>query len=651
MPHRVPTRSGTDMFPRLRRQSALALVLVVLAWVPASAATPASCPPSDHPVVTYVTLADDGEARSGQRAVLSGDGNCVEADDGPWPVAVSILHRDDEGRTVEGARIGRVTGSLRTEVRVRDMTARDHTIDVDGPTGRDVERVRLSVPMMVVVVVDYPPGWQVEGPAGPGVALRSHPGGVDVTYAGLLFDPVTAAERVLAVDATPGPGRPNVTIRVTPLNDEADLQVPDGLLDPASLAVLGAFTALAVEGTEELADGTEELADGTRELADGTDELADGTRELADGTDELADGTRELADGTREFADGLAELAEGFEEFADGIGELAAAMPDIADGAAGIADGVAGVVGFLSVLRDGGGDLAFGLSDTAALAGQADGVATALVDTLDDLEQTLRSFLEDEVGADLDDLDDPGDAAIIGLLDLLEQATSLSGQLEDLVEDLVQQTGALVFVLDGFLGDPQLAALAGGAAELANGLNEIADVLDELADAAEELAEATEEIADAGEELADGTEELADGTRELADATDELADGTEELADGTRELADGTEELAEGTAELPEALQEVVDVADRAGQRASRTRAITVLGAQLAAAQGDTTTLLASAGVRRDPISTPLLAAFGVAAAAAVAGTRRAGIRLLASIRSTSAGTTTSPTVDPGDRA
>lgn len=666
-PRRLERRRAIE---RRRARRRAAVVLVALTALVAAdapqfrAGLACEVPASDDAVIQRVELAPDGgvERIRDQRVDVEGrtcDDGAGDADE--LPVAVSVSHEADDRGSVEPAEFPRVEGAMTTRVRVRDTTAADRTVEVDGPLGVTEETRRIAVPQLVRIAISYPDGWDVAAPSGEGLTTRVSGRGVEVARTALLAAPFAAESVGLEVRATPGRGTPSVEVDATPVGGTERIVLPDELLDRDAAAVLGALVELAADGAGELADGAGQLADGTGELADGTRELAgntdpliDGSQGVADGSRELAGGARELAEGQRGLADGMAGIAEGADETAagarelsDGAAELEVGLAELADGAEPLAEGAAGVAAGARQLAD---ELeAAGTAGAALQAAVAD--ARAIEQGLRELARNLRELGDDARGAPIGALldlrdqlesEDPGDPAIAALdtsIALLRQAGEAPHALAVVADDLADGLGAALDAIAEV--GAGLEALTNGSEELAAGAEEVADGVEELAAAlgpiaagaaglAEGAAELTtalggladgaDELEDGGRELADGGTQLAGGLGDLAGGADELAAGTREfggavddLADGTEELADGTQELADGAGELPEALREAVGVADRSGQRAAATEAVLDAGHERARlAIGDAafaTTQLIHTG--DEPLPLGLLASLG----------------------------------------
>lgn len=543
---------------RLRVPTVAVLMLLV---TPASGSAAADCTvTADDLHALTVQMGPDGEFQAATRTSVDGP-TCVTTlvgESGPQlvrarsalaPVAVSILHRS-QGAVVESTLIDRSTGDVRTEIRVRDTTTADQIFTVDGPLGQERVTEALAIPMMVVTEIHYPSSWRISVPTRAGMSVSTDRSGTIVRAAGLLFPPITDSELVVGTDATAGRGTPTVTVHATPLADQRNLGIPDGLLSRDDLAVIASFTALAADGSDEIVDAAIEIADGTQELAEGTDELADGTAELADGT-------RELADGVRELAEAMDDITDAGDEIADALAEIADALEEVADGTAG-------------------------LDDAMQIAGP---LASGVADGVTDLGTTLRQLYEapPPAGAGLDLTTAPPEIhALLALVDAVidPNGTDTLGVAAHGLHQIVSQVAA-------------------NTPELATGLDQLADGTGELADGMQEFAEGLHE-------LADGITDLEEGTADLADGTAELADGTVDLADGTRELAEGLDEFVDGVAEFPDVLRDIVETADRAAQQRARTEAMLMAGAQRAHDATVISAELVAAGSSPIPIAVPV---------------------------------------------
>lgn len=544
----------------------VALVAVLLP-VPTSTSSVACGPVPDGAAIVHLgQLDDDGELRELRQRHLDDDGSTCEQDgEAELDVAVSILHRDDEGRSLEASELARQE-HIRTHVSVRDTTARDRELAVVGPTGTVTASRHIGVPQLVRVAVRYPTGWQVEAPSDEGVATTLDGDVVEVARSAMLFAPLLAEELVLEVPAVPGRGTPRITVEATPVGDRAAQNVPDGLLDRDTTAVLAALLELTADGARELTDGTWELADGTDELADGAGELAGGAAELGDGLAGFSDGVAGLSTGVDASASGARELAAGTDELAAGSRELAAGAAPLRQGADELAAGV-------GVLAD---ELAAASSDPGP-----DVDPQELITALQEIDAGLRQ-VRDDLQALLPPEPDPTAplTVAVGVL------TGLSDGLVEVAAGLEEALRGLAEVSEGLqaaaAGTQELAA---GAEELAAGIAEFQGALAGLADGAAGLAAGSQELAGGLGQLSGASDELTGGARELTDGAHELASGTDGLAEGTREVADGTRELAEGVSELPDALEEAIGTADRGGERAAVTAAVLDEGAALAQAR------------------------------------------------------------------
>jgi X-X-X-Leu-X-X-Gly heptad repeat protein len=665
-PPRRARRLGRGVERRRSRRgagqaTAVALIAAVLLTIPLPVRDAVACPPvgPDVAVTTVATLADDGEVTRLDRRLINADATtCLDEGDGDAAalgVAVAVLHEDASGRSLEATELTQQDGPVLTRVAVRDVTARERQIEVDGPRGRTMVSRLVGVPQVVRVAVRYPPGWQVTAAAEDGTAVTLSDSRTEVARTAVLFPPLLADELVLAVLARPAAGTPSVTVDASPLAGMEPFVLE--ALDPDVLAVVGALGELAAEGAAQLADGAGELAEGTRELAAGT-------RDLADGTIDLADGTRQLAGGAEELAGGARALSAGSGQLADGAGELAAGAADGAAGAQDLAGGSARVAGGVGELVAGASDLAAGATELAAGARSlADGLAVG-VEAVPDVDPaalvaqvawfaTQVAAVRDQLaavvppGTDPTDPTDPNAPLALAVPTLTAVVDGLGG----LATGLETAVGEIAAALDGLAtaadGAGQLAdgadalavgaaALAVGAAELAAGAEVLAAGTDELAGGLQALAVGADGIASGAREVAAGSAGLADGSAELAVGTGTLADGAASVADGTVGLAAGADELADGTAalaagaqELPPALTELTGVADRSGQDLATTAALLAAGSELAQeAVGDAalvTAQLTLAG--EEPF--PLLAVLGgsgtllVAAIALLTGLRR----------------------------
>ena len=608
---------------------ALAALALVGVPVPSSAPVLACGQERATTIVRLGELADDGELTAlRERHLTDGTEPCETEVSDATDVAVAIVHQDAAGRSLETSELGRVDGPVDTRVSVRDTTARTEDLVVTGPAGVVSATRRIGVPQLVRITITYPSGWELGSARGDGVSVSILEDGVEVTRSGVLFPPLFATALQLTTTARPARGTPTVTVEATPLAQGAP--VPSTLLDRDTTAVVGALLDVTRGGVRELADGA-------GQLADGTDALAGGARELADGTEELAAGARELADGTEGLVDGAAELRDGTRGLSRGVGQSAIGAEELAGGADALADGT-------SELAAGTAPLAAGARELAEGAQQlADGLAIddeltsppidpqELLDAVDAIEDGIREVRDDLAdlvppGTDPTDPEDPNAPLAVAVLVL----TGLADATGELAAGIAAALQALVDAAEG------LAAAADGAAELAAGAQELAaglaqldaavrgirDGADALAAGSGELAGGLGQLSGASRQVADGASELTDGSRELAAGSDglaagsrELAAGSDDLADGSREVADGADELAEGAGELPAAVTDILEIADRGGERAAVTDAVLDAGARRASERVGEAELVTTQLVHRggQPLPVVVLALGGLA--------------------------------------
>ncbi|PZN08402.1 MAG: hypothetical protein DIU76_02685 [Bacillota bacterium] len=338
---------------------------------------------------------------------------------------------------------------------------------------------------------------------------------------------------------------------------EAGRKLEEGMREASQAA--GRLTA----GAHDLGRGVEELQAGTVSLASGSDRLASGLERsagaagrlragagelaaagvtLRDGATVLAGNSRSLAAGLRQAAAGAAELARGAGEVERGIdqldrgaGELAAAGEAMGDRLAAASTGVRrldealdawararGLEGdpALATIRDQLADLAGGLDEAAASAGQVARGAAQLRDG--------------------------------------------TRRLRVAQQQVVAGTGQLAAQLDKAAGGSASLArgaeqLAGGTAELAGRLDELVAGIDQWADGQARLRAGARDLQAGLQQVVAGTEELASGTRQLAGGADALARGLRQLEQGQHALAAALEDRAGAAraAEVP--VQETAD--------------------------------------------------------------------------------------------
>lgn len=532
--------------------------LPVPATVPSEACGPT---PAGAAVVEFGQLEDDGELASLRQRIVGSDGEVCDERDAALSldVAVSILHRDHQGRSLEARELGG-DDPVRTQVSVRDMTAEDRALTVTGPQGTTNETRRVGVPQVVRTTVRYPASWDVSAPRGDGVGTRMDGDDLEVTRTAVLFPPVLDDEVVLEILAVPGRGTPRVTVEATPLADGEAGSVPAGLLDRDTTAVVAALLDLAEDGARELTDGAEELAGGSDELADGAAEVAEGAAGVGAGMAGLADGVDGLSSGIAGSAAGAVQLAGGAEDLAGGTAEVAAGVRPLGQGANELAAGVRMLSDELAVF----GDVEVPEVDPEPLVAAVEGIA--------DEVRTVRDQLAELLPPD-PDAEDP-------LVVAIQVLTELADGLEEVTDGLLAALGGVTEAVEGLQAAAEGAdELAAGAEELAQGIAELEGALQGLADGAASLAAGTQELAHGLGQLSGASDELASGADELTVGAQGIADGTAGLAEGSRELSDGVEGLAEGAGELPDALGEALGIADRGGQRSAVTAAILDEGA------------------------------------------------------------------------
>lgn len=650
-----------------------------------------ACPTDGALHIQRADLGSDGEIRAIEHLEVGAHGRTcareVDADPDDLDVAVSILHTDDAGRSLEASEL---TGSdpVTTHVRVNDRSVRVQTLTHGGSDGHASQAYPVGILQRVQITLSYPAGWEVVGPTEPGTSLRVEGDQVVASRSGMVLSGLLEDHLAMEMTAIPGQGTPSVTVETTPVTSIEDAALPDALLDQDTTAVVGALLAHLSDSLDGMAEGTDALEHGVATLDDGVGSLAGGAADLATGTDEFHDGVASLSDGADDLADnagrvsdGTRELARGITALADGAGTLDAGLDDAADGAGELAGGADGVAGGLGQVTDGIGPLRDGATALAAGARQlADELASMgdldlpetdllgadpdeLVDVVRDIADaitTVRDDLQAMVGAldpDHQQLVEVAVSILTSLADGLEElasgiATALT-TLGEVAEGLATVTGA-VDELAG--GGEQLAAgiaeledalvqlrqgadaLAQGTGELSLGLgalssgtNQLTTGLEELDHGADELARGVETFADGSRLLADGTRDLETGAGELAGGTSALAEGTGELAAGTEALVEGTGELSDGAAQLPDALREIGGTADRGTERVALTAALLDASAERAAGRlhdaTAITTQLVHAGVPAPGTSIWLVATIAVVALVLALGTYQAARR------------------------
>ena len=561
---RAQRRRAEQRRRRSLRTLVIALTVAALSGLPVSATAPShACgpTPAGAAVVEFGQLDDDGELNSLRQRTVGADGEvCEETQDAPaLDVAVSILHRDQQGRSLEASELGG-DDPVRTQVSVRDTTSEERVLTVTGPEGTTTETRRVGVPQVVRTTIRYPASWDVSPPRGDGVSTRLDGDDVEVARTAVLFPPLLDDEVVLETLAVPGRGTPRVTVEAAPLATGEAERLPAGLLDRDTTAVVAAMLDLAEGGARELTEGAEELAGGSDELAGGAAEVADGAASVGDGMAGFADGVGGLSSGIDGSAGGANELAGGAGELAGGTAEIAAGVQPLGQGADQLASGVRMLSDELASFAD----VEAPEVDPEPLVEAVEGIADEIRAVRDHLAQLLPSD------------PDPEDPIVVAVTVLTELADGLEAATDGILTALEGMSEAVEGLQAAAAGADELAM---GAEELAQGIAELEGGLQGLADGAAALARGTEELASGLGQLSGASDELEAGADELTVGAQGIAEGTAGLADGSRQLSDGVEGLAEGAGELPGALGEALGVADRGGQRSAVTAAILDEGA------------------------------------------------------------------------
>ncbi|MGO1834040.1 MAG: YhgE/Pip family protein, partial [Actinomycetaceae bacterium] len=142
-------------------------------------------------------------------------------------------------------------------------------------------------------------------------------------------------------------------------------------------------------GAQDVASGATQLAEATDTASTGAQDLASGVGRYTDGVSTARTGADDLASGSAALADGADQLAGGTSDARSGAEQLAAGAGDLEDGSGTLAEGAGKV-------DDGAGDLADGAVDLDDGAGQLADGSVELRDGLDDAEDEVPSYTDEE---------------------------------------------------------------------------------------------------------------------------------------------------------------------------------------------------------------------------------------------------------------
>jgi len=225
--------------------------------------------------------------------------------------------------------------------------------------------------------------------------------------------------------------------------------------------------------------------------------------DLRDGLVEATDGAADLADGAHAVATGAGDAATGAASLADGAGSLDAGLSALAAGAASLPDGA-------TALDTGAAQIASGLSAVSTPLDQL----TTVTGQAAALSPALRAQVAQALAA-------------AGVPD--EQSAPLLAQFD------------------------QLSALTAGGSQLASGIDPNVDA---LATGAAQLADGAHELASQAPTLVSGLTQAAAGAAQVDSGAAQLSAGAVTLADGAARVDSGAAELrsslADGVAEVPE---------------------------------------------------------------------------------------------------
>ncbi|WP_269821606.1 YhgE/Pip domain-containing protein [Nocardia yamanashiensis] len=241
----------------------------------------------------------------------------------------------------------------------------------------------------------------------------------------------------------------------------------------------------------------------------GVNSLGSGLGEASQGANQLAEGTTQLADGARQLSAGLDEAATGGVQLAAGAGELRTGAAQLADGGRELVTGT------------------------------------------------------DQLGSGATQIRDGVDQILTPLLEALEPAGKLAGQLDPLLEQLARNSDPAVAEavtqlrsLVDQMGTADPNSLVGQLTQLRDGTKELAR---QLTDPQADYRVGILALADGANQLRDGTVELGTGATELSAGLTQLAAGGHELRDGVTQLDDGAAQLGTGLRDGSAAAPHIAD--------------------------------------------------------------------------------------------
>ncbi|MGW5225124.1 YhgE/Pip domain-containing protein [Nocardia niigatensis] len=231
----------------------------------------------------------------------------------------------------------------------------------------------------------------------------------------------------------------------------------------------------------------------------GVNSLGSGLGDASKGATQLAQGTAQLADGSGRLADGLDQAATGAAQLAAGTGQLHTGAVQLADGANQLVTGT------------------------------------------------------DQLGSGARQIRDGVDQVVTPLLDALQPAGRLAGQLDPLLDQLSRNpdpaVADAVTQLKNLIGqvrpgDPD--SLVGQLTQLRDGTKELA----------RQLTDPNADYRSGVLALADGSAQLRDGTVQLGSGATDLSAGLNQLVAGGRDLRAGVAQLGDGATQLDNGLRD-----------------------------------------------------------------------------------------------
>ncbi len=301
-------------------------------------------------------------------------------------------------------------------------------------------------------------------------------------------------------------------------------------------------------------------------LSTSMNQIEEGANTLKEGTNTYYEKSQEFNNAVGQIAGGASTLNKNYKDLNDGInnlnaksGELNTGAEKLNTGAIAINDALNGTKEQLTLLTEGGKDIAEGLDEIIGRVSQVTAVDNSAEIT------KLKKILEANNGT-IQKLENGNTSlqATLDQLELLSETDEIKAQKAN-IETQITTNSSIITLLKTNNGAIEQTIATLEATDLtqmealATGLNDLKDGTTNLNAGLGKLQAGTSQLADASKELADGSKDLYVGTQTLKAGTNQLSSGSAQIKAGINTLNSGSSQLKDASKSLTESAGTIND--------------------------------------------------------------------------------------------